>query len=44
MRKIIFELGKTFDHIVIDSPPVASFTDGILLAQYRWRHSGDSCQ
>lgn len=32
MRKIIFELGKTFDHIVIDSPPVASFTDGILLA------------
>ena len=32
MRKIIFELSKTFDHIVIDSPPVASFTDGILLA------------
>ena len=32
MRKIILELGKTFDHIVIDSPPVASFTDGILLA------------
>ncbi|HEY3039647.1 MAG TPA: polysaccharide biosynthesis tyrosine autokinase [Pyrinomonadaceae bacterium] len=32
MRKIILELGKTFDHIVIDSPPIASFTDGILLA------------
>ena len=32
MRKIILELGRTFDHIVIDSPPVASFTDGILLA------------
>ena len=32
MRQVIFELGKTFDHIVIDSPPIASFTDGILLA------------
>jgi len=32
MRKVVLELGKTFDHIVIDSPPVASFTDGILLA------------
>src|SRR6185503_7883129 len=27
----LMELGKTFDHIVIDTPPVASFTDGILL-------------
>jgi succinoglycan biosynthesis transport protein ExoP len=25
-------LGKTFTHIVIDSPPVASFTDGVLLS------------
>jgi len=32
MRQVILELGKTFDHIVIDSPPIASFTDGILLA------------
>lgn len=32
MRNVLIELGKTFDHIVIDSPPVASFTDGILLA------------
>ena len=32
MRHVIFELGKTFDHIVIDSPPIASFTDGILLS------------
>ncbi len=32
MRKVILELGSTFDHIVIDSPPVASFTDGVLLA------------
>lgn len=32
MRNVLLELGKTFDHIVIDSPPVASFTDGILLS------------
>lgn len=32
MRHVLLELGKTFDHIVIDSPPVASFTDGILLS------------
>lgn len=31
MRHVVLELGKTFDHIVIDSPPIASFTDGILL-------------
>jgi polysaccharide biosynthesis transport protein len=29
---VVLELGATFDHIVIDSPPVASFTDGVLLA------------
>lgn len=32
MRKLVLELGATFDHIVIDSPPIASFTDGVLLA------------
>jgi len=32
MRKLISELGSTFDHIVIDSPPIASFTDGVLLS------------
>lgn len=32
MRKLIQDLGSTFDHIVIDSPPVASFTDGVLLS------------
>ena len=32
MRKVILELGRTFDHIVIDSPPIASFTDGVLVA------------
>lgn len=32
MRKLLVELGSTFDHIVIDTPPIASFTDGVLLS------------
>jgi succinoglycan biosynthesis transport protein ExoP len=32
MRKLLIELGSTFDHIVIDTPPIASFTDGVLLS------------
>ncbi|HLR04518.1 MAG TPA: polysaccharide biosynthesis tyrosine autokinase [Pyrinomonadaceae bacterium] len=32
MRKLISELGRTFTHIVIDSPPISSFTDGVLIA------------
>lgn len=32
MRNLITSLRKTFDHIVIDSPPIASFTDGVLLS------------
>jgi capsular exopolysaccharide synthesis family protein len=32
MRKVIQELSATFDHILIDTPPIASFTDGVLLA------------
>lgn len=32
MRNLLAELAKTFDHIVIDTPPIASFTDGVLLA------------
>lgn len=32
MRRLISELGKTFTHIVIDSPPISSFTDGVLIA------------
>ena len=32
MKKVIQELGTTFDHILIDTPPIASFTDGVLLA------------
>jgi Mrp family chromosome partitioning ATPase len=32
MRKLIESLGHHFTHIVIDSPPVNSFTDGVLIA------------
>jgi capsular exopolysaccharide synthesis family protein len=31
MRKLIEVLGAAFTHIVIDSPPVSSFTDGVLI-------------
>ncbi|HEY8184914.1 MAG TPA: polysaccharide biosynthesis tyrosine autokinase [Pyrinomonadaceae bacterium] len=32
IRKLIKVLEGNFNHIVIDSPPVASFTDGVLLS------------
>src|SRR5256884_8650018 len=32
MRKLIAVLSGSFTHIVIDSPPVSSFTDGVLIA------------
>ncbi len=32
MRKLISELSRTYTHIVIDSPPISSFTDGVLIA------------
>jgi len=32
MRKLIAVLSIPFTHIVIDSPPVSSFTDGVLIA------------
>ena len=32
MRKLISVLSVPFTHIVIDSPPVSSFTDGVLIA------------
>ncbi|HEY0544553.1 MAG TPA: polysaccharide biosynthesis tyrosine autokinase [Pyrinomonadaceae bacterium] len=32
MRRLIETLEKNFTHIVIDSPPIASFTDGVLIA------------
>jgi capsular exopolysaccharide synthesis family protein len=31
MRKLIEILSSAFTHIVIDSPPVSSFTDGVLI-------------
>ena len=31
MRRLLRYLESTFTHIIIDSPPVASFTDGVLL-------------
>jgi capsular exopolysaccharide synthesis family protein len=30
MRRLLNTLELTFDHIIIDSPPVGSFTDGVL--------------
>lgn len=32
MKRLLDIAGNTFTHIVIDSPPIASFTDGVLLA------------
>ncbi|PYS47189.1 MAG: hypothetical protein DMF68_16645 [Acidobacteria bacterium] len=32
MRRLIAALENTFTHVIIDSPPVASFTDGVLLS------------
>jgi polysaccharide biosynthesis transport protein len=32
MRKLIAVLSSKFTHIVIDSPPISSFTDGVLIA------------
>jgi len=32
MRKLMAVLKNSFSHIVIDSPPIASFTDGVLLS------------
>jgi capsular exopolysaccharide synthesis family protein len=32
IRVLMSVLGNSFTHIVIDSPPVASFTDGVLLS------------
>ena len=32
MRRLLATVESTFTHIVIDSPPIASFTDGVLLS------------
>ncbi len=31
-RRLLDVAGKTFSHIIIDSPPIASFTDGVLIS------------
>jgi capsular exopolysaccharide synthesis family protein len=32
MRRVIALLSQSFDYIVIDSPPISSFTDGVLIS------------
>ena len=32
MRRLLAVLEANFDHIVIDSPPISSFTDGVLIS------------
>src|SRR5258706_7317354 len=32
MKRLLDIVSRTFTHIVIDSPPIASFTDGVLIA------------
>jgi capsular exopolysaccharide synthesis family protein len=32
MRRLIKMLERNFTHVVIDSPPIASFTDGVLVS------------
>lgn len=32
MRRLIATLESTFTHIIVDSPPISSFTDGVLIS------------
>ncbi|HMF57487.1 MAG TPA: polysaccharide biosynthesis tyrosine autokinase [Pyrinomonadaceae bacterium] len=32
MRKLLSCIEKSFTHVIIDSPPIASFTDGVLIS------------
>jgi capsular exopolysaccharide synthesis family protein len=32
MRRLLVTLQAQFDHVVVDSPPVSSFTDGVLIS------------
>ena len=32
MRRLLLVLQRNFGHVVVDSPPVSSFTDGVLIA------------
>jgi succinoglycan biosynthesis transport protein ExoP len=40
MRRLLSTLELTFNHIIIDSPPVGSFTDGVLTSTLLVVHSG----
>src|SRR5204863_3579707 len=31
MRKLLSVLGTSFTHVIVDSPPITSFTDGVLI-------------
>ncbi len=31
MRKLLAVLGNKFTHVIVDSPPISSFTDGVLI-------------
>jgi len=31
MRKLLSVLGNSFTHVIVDSPPITSFTDGVLI-------------
>ncbi|HEY0729305.1 MAG TPA: CpsD/CapB family tyrosine-protein kinase, partial [Pyrinomonadaceae bacterium] len=32
MRRLMSVLQSNFDHVIVDSPPVSSFTDGVLIS------------
>jgi Mrp family chromosome partitioning ATPase len=32
MRRLLVTLQSQFNHVVVDSPPVSSFTDGVLIS------------
>ena len=32
MRRLLMTLQSHFNHVVVDSPPVSSFTDGVLIS------------
>ena len=34
MQELIKELNKTYDYVIIDTPPIALVTDGVLLMQH----------
>jgi tyrosine-protein kinase Etk/Wzc len=34
MRDLIEELNKTYDYVIIDTPPIGLVTDGVILMQY----------